>query len=194
MKKILIVVGLLILLVVAGFGILIATATNVRQLREASSLNPNGKAERTRTKDALDYSVAVSIAAPPAAVWALLTDAPGYTGWNSTIVKLDGPIAMGSTLQLVSTDAPKRTFPLKVSAFEPPRRMVWEDGGKSFMGVRTFTLTPSATGTTFAMSETLSGAMLGMIEGSLPDFTGSFEKFAADLKKAAESKGQAQTH
>jgi hypothetical protein len=30
--------------------------------------------------------------------------------------------------------------------------------------------------------------MLGMIEGSLPDFTKSFEAFAADLKKQAESK------
>jgi len=58
--------------------------------------------------------------------------------------------------------------------------------------VRTFTLLPAADGTTtFAMSETLSGGMLGMIEGSLPDFRKSFDAFSADLKKVAEARAAA---
>ena len=48
----------------------------------------------------------------------------------------------------------------------------------SFQGVRTFTLVESTDGFT----------TLGMIEGSLPNFTQSFETFAADLKKQAEAK------
>jgi hypothetical protein len=52
--------------------------------------------------------------------------------------------------------------------------------------VRNFTLIPKDGGTTFVMSETFSGGMLGMIEGSLPDFTRSFDAFAADLKNKAE--------
>ena len=163
--------------------------TTVRQLRDPSTLAPTGRAERTRSDDALDYSIATKIDASPETVWAILTDAASYREWNSSIVKLDGKIAFGSEIKLVSKVAPDRTFDLKVTTFDAPKRLVWEDGGSMFLGVRTFTLMPGSEGTTiFAMSETLSGGMLGMIEGSLPDFTKSFEAFASDLKKRAENR------
>ena len=55
-------------------------------------------------------------------------------------------------------------------------------------GVRTFTLTPNADGSTvFSMKEEFSGLMLPMIKGSLPDFAPVFEAYAEDLKRAAES-------
>jgi len=188
MKKILLGLVAVIAVAAAGMGIWIATGTNVRQLTEHNTLKPDGKAKRTRTADALDYAVAVSIAAPPAIVWDQLTDAAKQAKWNSTLVKIEGPIALGSTVKLVAKTAPERTFTLKVTTFDAPKKFVWEDGGKSFMGVRTISLTPTeGGGTTFAMNETLSGRMLGMIEGSLPDFTASFETYAADLKKAAEA-------
>jgi uncharacterized protein YndB with AHSA1/START domain len=171
----------------AAFTVTRFGCTTVRQLREPSTISPDGRAQKTRVKHALDYSVATLISAPPEVVWNILTDGAAYPQWNSTIVKLDGEVAQGSRIRLVAKVAPKRTFKLKVSAFEAPRRMVWEDGGSIFLGVRTFTLTPrSDGGTTFTMSETLSGGMLGMIERSLPDFTASFEAFAADLKQRAE--------
>jgi hypothetical protein len=57
-----------------------------------------------------------------------------------------------------------------------------------FKGIRTFTLTPNADGTTeFSMKEEFSGLMLPMIKGSLPDFGPVFEAYAADLKRAAEA-------
>ena len=167
------------------------SCTTVRQLRDPASLPADGHATRTRDEHALDYSVAIHIAAPPLVIWALLVDGPGYKSWNSTIIKLDGAIAPGSEIHLISTDKPDKTFDLKVSTFDAPKKMVWEDGGSMFLGVRNFTLIPVADGTTFAMSETFSGGMLGMIEGSLPDFTKTFETFAADLKKQAESKAGA---
>jgi hypothetical protein len=37
------------------------------------------------------------------------------------------------------------------------------------------------------MVEVLSGLMLPMIRGSLPDFGPAFETYAADLKRAAEN-------
>ena len=108
------------------------------------------------------------------------------------MVRLDGTIALGKEIKLVSKVAPDRTFELQVSEVTPSRRMVWEDGGSMFLGVRTFTLTPRGDGTTvFAMSETFSGGMLGMIEGKLPDFRKPFEDFAADLKRHAESRAAA---
>ena len=166
----------------------ITGCSTVRLLRDPSTLPVTGRAERTRTKSALEYSVATAIAAPPAVVWQILTDGPGYTEWNHTVVSLEGAIAAGSKVRLVAKVAPKRTFKLKVSGFEPPQRMVWEDGNAMFLGVRTFTLTALGDSTRFTMSETFSGGMLGMIAGKLPDFTEDFERFAADLKRAAETR------
>jgi uncharacterized protein YndB with AHSA1/START domain len=164
------------------------SCTTVRQLRDPASLPADGHAVRTRDEHALDYSVAIHIAASPQVVWDILADGPSYKGWNTTIIKLDGAIALGSEIHLISTDKPDKTFDLKVSTFEAPKKMIWEDGGSMFLGVRNFTLIPVPDGTTFAMSETFSGGMLGMIEGSLPDFTKTFDTFAADLKKQAEGK------
>jgi uncharacterized protein YndB with AHSA1/START domain len=187
--KVLKIVGVLVLLIVVVNGVWIMTGTNVRQLRDAASLTPDGKAQKTHDQGALDYSVATRISAPPAIVWSVLTDAPSYTTWNSTFLKMEGTIAQGSKINIVVKDAPEQNFPLEVSTLEAPKRMVWEDGGKIFMGVRNFTLTPNPDGSTaFAMSETFSGRMLSMIEPKLPDFTHSFEVFAADLKKASEAK------
>ena len=191
--KVLKVLGAVIAVALIGGFIYVQTGTNVRQLREHSTLTPDGKAQRTRTEDALDYAVATRISAPPEVIWALLTDAKGYTGWNSTLVSIDGEIKQDSTVKLVSKAAPDRTFALKVSEFTAPKTMVWEDGNKMFMGVRRYSLLPNPDGTTtFAMSETLSGRMLSSIEPKLPDFTASFETIAADLKKAAEAKATAQ--
>ena len=167
----------------------LAGCSTVRQLREPHTLSPDGRAARTRDEKALDYSVATTITAAPEVVWAVLTDASQYPVWSSTVVRLDGQIAPDSKIRLVAKVAPERTFKLKVTTFEPLRKMVWEDGNGMFLGVRTFHLTPNPDGTTtFAMSETFSGAMLGMIEKKLPDFTKDFEAFAADLKKEAESR------
>ncbi len=164
------------------------SCTTVRQLHAADAVKVDAPTQRTRTDNALDYSVSKSIAAPPDKVWQVLTDASKYTSWNSTIVKLDGTIALGQKIALISKDAPDKTFDLAVTTFDPGKHMVWEDGGSMFLGVRNFTLLPAANGgTTFVMSETFSGGMLGMIEGSLPDFTKSFDTFAADLKTASEA-------
>lgn len=165
--------------------------STTRLLRDPATLSVTGKAEKTRTNRALDYSVAIRIEAPPEVVWQVLTDAPSYSKWNSTVVSLTGNIAPEGRLALVSKVAPKRTFKLKVSVFDAPKRMVWEDGNSMFLGVRTFTLVSPDGNTTFAMSETFSGGMLGMIAGKLPDFTGDFEAFAADLKREAEARAAA---
>jgi len=191
--KVLKVLGAVIAVALIGGFIYVQTGTNVRQLREHSTLTPDGKAQRTRTEEALDYAVATRISAPPEVIWALLTDAKGYTGWNSTVASIDGEIKQDSTVKLVSKAAPDRTFALRISEFTAPKTMVWEDGGKMFLGVRRYSLLPNADGTTtFAMSETLSGRMLSSIEPKLPDFTANFETIAADLKKAAEAKATAQ--
>ncbi len=134
------------------------------------------------------YHVERHIDAPPERVWAVLTHAAGYRGWNPSIVSIDGDMSVGSTVRLVSTLAPKRTFTLKVTEASPPNLMVWSDRKPLglFTGMRTFRLTATAGGTDFAMTETFSGLLAGLITKAIPDMTESFEQYAVGLKSAAE--------
>lgn len=149
----------------------------------------NGRAIKERQTFRMQCGVTIRISAKAERIWSLLTDSAGYPRWNSTVTSIEGQIALGQKIQLRVPIAPKRVFKLKVSEFEVNRRMVWQDGAPPmFKGVRTFTLTPQADGTIeFAMIEVFSGLMLPMIAGSLPDFAPSFERYAADLKRAAEA-------
>lgn len=149
----------------------------------------NGKAAKTQSTFRMEYAVGINIQAAPEKVWGLMTDAAGFPRWNSTIKSLEGRIDRDEVVKLVATIAPKRAFNLKVIGFVPGNRMVWTDekANPMFKGVRTYTVTPGSGGSTdFTMSEVYSGLILPMIAGSLPDFTSTFEQYAADLKKEAE--------
>jgi uncharacterized protein YndB with AHSA1/START domain len=129
-------------------------------------------------------AVSATIHADPSIVWALLTNAADYKRWNSTIVSIEGEIAAGEKIRLKSTLDPKRTFKLKVKTFKPEQTLVWGDA----MGKRTYTLTPSGTGTvTFSMSEKIGGPIFPLFANKIPSFDASFDQFAADLKKEAEA-------
>jgi hypothetical protein len=146
------------------------------------------KAEKTSGTFRMRCKVSATIRAKPGAVWALLTDAAGFPRWNSTVTRIEGAIAEGNRLKLEVPSAPGRIFKPKVAALDAERSMVWRDGmAPMFEGVRTFTLVSNPDGSTeFSMAEELSGLMLPLIKGSLPDFVPVFERYAADLKRAAE--------
>jgi hypothetical protein len=135
------------------------------------------------------YDAAATIDAPPEAVWSILTDAPAYAQWDSGVQKVDGRIAPGEKIKVVSEANPGRAFPVKVTEFEPGRSMVWSGGMPLglFKGVRTFTLAPEGSGTRFAMREEYTGPLLPMIWRSMPDLGPSFEQFARGLKARAEA-------
>jgi hypothetical protein len=152
------------------------------------SNQPTGTAINTRTTFRMECSVSNIIKATPEKIWKLLTDAENYTKWNSTLESLEGNISLGGTVKMKVPEAPGRTFKVKVKEFTPNKSMLWQDGfAPMFMGKRYFTLLPNSDGTTiFTMSEVFSGLMLPMIAGKLPDFAPIFERYAADLKLAAE--------
>jgi hypothetical protein len=156
----------------------------------ANDLLPvDGKAHKLETDHYLQYGVATNISATPEQIWPILTDAPGFPSWNSTVVSIGGTIAKDEKIVLKAKIDEKREFELNVSEFEPPTRMVWSEGSENFMGVRTFVLTGKDDGSTdFSMKEGFTGRFLGMIKGQLPDFGPDFETFAADLKKEAEKR------
>jgi hypothetical protein len=130
------------------------------------------------------------IAAEPAAIWKVLTDGAGWTGWDSAVARLDGTIAPGAKVTVYPEVNPQRGFPVRVVEFVPDRRMTWRGGMPFglFTGTRTYELVPQSDATVlFRMREEYTGPMAGLIFRSIPDLGPSFERFAAGLKRQAES-------
>ena len=135
------------------------------------------------------YHVERRIDAAPEQVWRLLADAASYRKWNKAVVSIDGTIATGSTISLVSIANPKRTFKLRITEMAAPHRLVWSDGMPLglFKGERTYLVQPREGVTHFEMTEEFSGLLAGMFTKAIPDLTESFNLFADSLKSAAES-------
>lgn len=136
------------------------------------------------------FQAAATITASPEAVWSILTDASAYPSFDPYCDKIEGEIAPGQKIKAFSKLSPGRAFPVKVTEFEPGRRMVWAGGMPLglFKGERTFSLSPGENGTVhFDMREVFSGPMLALIGKSLPDMTEPFQKFADGLKAKAEA-------
>ena len=147
--------------------------------------------EATETKSTFrrECSVSADVSATPERIWDLLTDVDGMTRWNSTLTSIEGSATPGGTVKMQVPEAPGRVFAITVTDVTPQREMVWKQGNALlFLGVRTYRLTPTPAGTTtFEMTETFSGPLLPLVGGRLPDFKPIFERYAADLKREAES-------
>lgn len=147
----------------------------------------NARITQDRSAFAVACGVEVNIRAPAARVWQLLTDAGGFPEWNSTVTRVEGEIEEGGRLRL-HVPGTNRVFTPRVSGVVPARCMTWTGGvAPLFKGVRTFELRPRPDGSTeFAMRERFSGLMIPLVKRTLPDFGPIFERYAQDLKQAAE--------
>ena len=143
----------------------------------------SGKATTIKKTFSRETSVSTTISADPAILWALLTHAADIPRWNSTVVSVKGEIKQGETIELKSTLDEKRTFKLKIKEFVPEKRLVWGDA----QGSRIYTLDKGAGGVLFTMSERIGGPLFPLFAGMIPAFDESFERFAVDLKKEAET-------
>ena len=68
------------------------------------------------------------IDAPPERVWEVLADTERWPEWDSGVVAVEGEAAPGGKVKITSEVNPKRAYPVKVSEFDPPRRMAWTGG------------------------------------------------------------------
>ncbi len=136
------------------------------------------------------FATRTLIRATPEAVWSILTDVARYPSWNTTVTQVDGAVALGAKITVHAKIAPDQAFPVKVTALEAPRKMVWTGGapiGFLFKGERTFLLEPRGDDVEFSMEEVFDGLFAGLITKSIPDLQPAFEEFAACLKTRAES-------
>jgi hypothetical protein len=136
------------------------------------------------------YEASSMISASAEAVWAVLSDGASWPTWDSGIDAVEGRIELGDTITIRSQAAPGRSFPVKVTVFEPPEHLCFSGGMPLglFRGVRTYDLSEAADGaTSFRMREEYSGPLLRLIWRSIPDLGPSFDRFAQGLKRRVES-------
>jgi uncharacterized protein YndB with AHSA1/START domain len=153
---------------------------------------PRGNIIRRREDDVKFYEASSTISAKPEAIWAVLTDGATWPTWDSGVDKVEGRIGPGETIKIYVKVNPGRAFPIKVTEFMPAQRIVMSGSMPLglFKGMRTFTLSPQANGTTkFNMREEYTGPLLPMMWRSMPDLGPSFTQFANGLKQRAETAG-----
>jgi uncharacterized protein YndB with AHSA1/START domain len=134
------------------------------------------------------YSASITIDASPEAVWRILTDASGYPNWDPAMDHIEGKLALGERVKFFTKLSPQ-AFPVKVTGFEPNRKLVLTGGLPLglFKSERTHTLIPEKDGQTiFKTEEIFSGLLLPIFGRNLPDLSENFRAFAAGLKKQAE--------
>ena len=137
----------------------------------------------------LEYRATITIQAPADRIWQILTHAPDYPQWDPSAIRIEGTIAAGQKITAYTKLSPNRAFPVTVTHFEPPHKMVWQGGMPLglFKGERTFTLAPAGNGAVqFTVQEQFSGLLLPLMKSTIPNLTQTFEQFAAGLKTWAE--------
>src|SRR4051794_7690907 len=112
------------------------------------------------------YAATSLIAATPDTVWAILTDAPQYSQWDSGVERVEGQIALGAKIRVFSKINPGRAFPVTVTRFIPGQAMDWSGGLPLgvFKSVWTFTLSTHRSGAIdFTMREEYTGVLLSLM-------------------------------
>lgn len=149
-----------------------------------TTIASTGSAVTTKKNFSRETAVSIDIQADKSIIWALLTNANDFPRWNSTVISIDGNIALGEKIKLKSTLDPKREFKLKVKEFEADQRLVWGDA----MGKRVYTLKSIGDNlTNFTMVEKIGGPVFPLFAKMIPPFDQSFESYAVDLKNEAET-------
>ena len=136
------------------------------------------------------FETETTIDASPERVWQILSDTGSWSDWDSGVLGVEGDPAEGNKVKIRSELNPKRSYPVKITEFEPNRRMTWLGGVPLglFRGVRSYTLTPEGEGRTrFVMREEFTGPLLPLIWRTMPDMSDSFRQFASGLKERAEA-------
>ena len=98
----------------------------------------------------------ITIDAPPAEVWRVLTDVARWPEWNEYIgsATLEGPLAAGSTIMWTVGAMNIRS---RLTAVDPERGLDWDGLDGDTRGLHSWRLVPEGEGTRVTNVESLSG-------------------------------------
>ena len=120
-----------------------------------------------------DFDAEFRVAAPPAQVWAILTDLPCYREWNPFLREARGEIREGGRvlLQMRPPGGNPLRFTVRVDQVEETRRVRWVAhlaADSLFRAVHEFRLEPvGQRATRLQVSAHFSGALAGLVPGFL---------------------------
>jgi hypothetical protein len=120
--------------------------------------------------------VRIKIAAPPAVVWAVLTDFSRYPRWNPMVTAAEGTAAGGSiaTLHYRSSIGLPLRFRVRITRFEAERELRWIGRRLGVSGQHYFQRMADGSGTRFVHGEVFRGRLAGtlglLFRGQLPVF------------------------
>lgn len=135
------------------------------------------------------YQATTTINASAQKVWDILVDANGYPDWDPGMVRIEGNIALGEKVKFFTKFSPDQAFGVKVTGFEPGKKMVFTGGMPFglFKSERMHTLTAVGDSETkFHTEETFSGLLYPLFGKKIPDLTESFNNFTVGLKQRSE--------
>jgi hypothetical protein len=137
-------------------------------------------------------SAAIQIDAPPAAVWAVLTDLGRYQEWNPLFRQASGQVVAGNRITLRSVHPANgrlMTVKPKITVADPGVELRWTSSLPGIMsGEHSFTLSPAEGGTRLVQSETFRGLLVAFSGKTIARAEDSFRGLNEALKKRAEAR------
>ena len=136
----------------------------------------------------------VVIAAPPAAVWRVLTDLARWSEWSGLVRYEGGRVAVGErlVLRLAPSSGAGYAFRPTVTALDAPHRFAWvgRTGGVPgiFDGAHSYTLRPDGAGTELVDREVYSGLLAPLVRrtAAMRDAPAGFAEWDLSLKRRVE--------
>ncbi|WP_406191895.1 SRPBCC domain-containing protein [Streptomyces sp. NBC_01017] len=137
----------------------------------AAAGTSDGLDPRVPSAHSVIYREQAVIATPPEHIWQLITDLPGYSSWNPWVVRADGTLARGATVNVdVVLGSHTMHAQHTVLVVEKNTRLCWRDAGWNALlvyGQRCRTLQQQPDGSVLYTSELLLDGPLA----SVTDFT-----------------------
>lgn len=140
----------------------------------------------------MELRTEIEIAAPPAAVWQVLTDFSRYGEWNPFLASVEGTLKVGSELRVVVSPPGGREYHMimRLITCEPERELRWRGKwGADFLfrGEHFFRLVPLEHGhTRFVHGEDFGGILVRWLGQRLTQVARGFVFMNQALKRQVE--------
>ncbi|ARA93750.1 hypothetical protein AWN76_011635 [Rhodothermaceae bacterium RA] len=126
------------------------------------------------------------IHAPPELVWAIQSDFETWPAWNAAVtrMRLDGPVAPGTSFRWTAGGAPIRST---IQEVVPGRRLVWTGRMPGIRAVHVWHFEPHPEGTRVRTEESFEGVLVRWLAGPMQRMlAASLAQGLAALKAEAE--------
>lgn len=135
-------------------------------------------------------SITIEIAAPPARVWAVLSDFENWPQWTASmrsVRHLDaGAMGIGSRVRICQPKFPPAVW--KVTEFEPDHLFTWRSGMPGIQVVATHVIEPTATGSRVTLALHYRGWFGKLLARLTHDITRRYLEMEANgLKRQSEA-------